>query len=352
MASLLCGWIFSGCHPKTEPQPEVLAENVEHVCDAESGDHAGFFVLNEGMWGANTCSLDFFDFATGNYTHDLFAHANPEMTEGLGDVGNDLVVYDQRVYAVVNASNLIEVMDLQGRHIGAVQVTNPRNLVCKDGFGYVSTYVNYVYKFDLNTLRITDSCRVGNQPDGLAIVGNELFAANSGGYLYPSYDSTLSVVDLSSFTMTESIKVFPNLFQIKADGYDQLWVVAQGNFADIPSHLCCVNAKTHQVIDTIDIRVNDIWLDGDHLYAIASGSFQVVDVTTRQVVNEQFITDGTETDIQTPYGLLVHPTTKRIYISDVRNYASAGRLYCYSPDGKRLWTVFTDDIPGHLTLMK
>ncbi len=353
MASLFCGWTFSACTtPTAEPESEVLADNVEHVCDAESSNYAGFLILNEGMWGSNNCSLDFFDFRKGNYTHDLFGHANPSMAEGMGDVGNDLVVYDSRIYAVINASNLVEVMDLQGRHIGAVQVTNPRFMVCKDGFGYVSTYVNYVYKLDLNSLRITDSCRVGNQPEGLAMVGNELFAANSGGYLYPNYDSTISVVDLTSFKTTKEIKVAPNLFQLVADSHDQLWVVSHGNYGDIPSRLCCVNSKTHEVTDTLDIRVDDVWLDGDNLYAIAAGSFKVVDVTTRKVVKENFITDGTDTDIQTPYGLLVHPDTKRIYLSDVRNYASAGRLYCYSPEGKRLWTVFTDDVPGHLTLVK
>ena len=146
--------------------------------------------------------------------------------------------------------------------------------------------------------------------------------------------------------------VAPNLFQVVADSREQLWVVSRGNYADIPSRLCCVDAKTHRVVDTLDIRVDDIWLDGNQLYAMAVGSFKVVDVATHRVVKEQFITDGTDTEIQTPYGLLVHPTTKCIYISDVRNYASAGRLYCYSAEGKRLWTVFTDDIPGHLTLVK
>lgn len=347
MASVLCAWTFNAC-TLNEPNPQ---DATPVPAESETG-YAGLFVLNEGLWGQNNASIDFLDFAKGNYVRDLFLTRNPDLRDGLGDVGNDLQVYDHRAYAVINGSNLIEVMDTAARHIGCVYVDNPRYVAFKDNYGYVTTYTDYVYRFDLATLKKVDSVHVGFQPDGLAIVGTELYAANSGGYLYPGYDSTLSVVDLNSMSVTEAIKVYPNLFQVVADSHDQLWVSGRGNYMDIPSALCCIDRRTRTVVDTLDIRVDDLWLDGDDLYVIAAGSFKVVDVATRTVKKDNFITDGTDTDIQTPYGLLVHPDTKRIYMTDVRYYTGSGKLYCYTPDGQREWTVTAADMPGHLALVK
>ena len=60
--------------------------------------------------------------------------------------------------------------------------------------------IGYVAKIDTVSLQVVDECIVGYQPEEMAIVGNKLYVANSGGYRVPNYDRTVSVIDLKTFT--------------------------------------------------------------------------------------------------------------------------------------------------------
>jgi DNA-binding beta-propeller fold protein YncE len=68
-------------------------------------------------------------------------------------------------------------------------------------------------------------------------------------------------------------------------------------------------------------------------------------------VNRSFITDGTDKEIEIPYGIMVHPVTKDIYVTDAGNYVSPGMLYCFTKNGKKKWSVRTGDIPAHFALL-
>ena len=214
--------------------PEIiLPSEEEQRGDTMHTEVQGFYLLNEGNMGSNKATLDYYDYTTATYKRNIFAEANPDITQGLGDVGNDLRIYGNRLYAVINCSNLIEVMDATtAKHIGQLNIPNCRYLTFADGYGYCTSYagpvqigntqIGYVAKFDTATLRIVDTCHVGFQPDGLEVVGNRLYVANSGGYLAPDYDSTLSVIDLASFKQVATIPVAPNLHRVQADHLGQL----------------------------------------------------------------------------------------------------------------------------------
>jgi DNA-binding beta-propeller fold protein YncE len=80
-------------------------------------------------------------------------------------------------------------------------------------------------------------------------------------------------------------------------------------------------------------------------------TYGIVDVARREIVSRNFITDGTEQQIKIPYGILVHPQTKDIYVTDARNYVSPGTLYCFDKNGRLKWNVRTGDIPAHFALV-
>ena len=56
----------------------------------------GFYLLNEGSWGQNNATLDYFDLSSGTYTRDCFSTANPDLEYGLGDVGNDIFISGEK----------------------------------------------------------------------------------------------------------------------------------------------------------------------------------------------------------------------------------------------------------------
>jgi hypothetical protein len=77
-------------------------------------------------------------------------------------------------------------------------------------------------------------------------------------------------------------------------------------------------------------------------------SYAIVNTRTQTVVSKNFITDGTEKQIQIPYGLAINPQTRDIYVTDAKDYVSPGVLYCFDRYGKRKWTVVTGESPAHI----
>jgi DNA-binding beta-propeller fold protein YncE len=80
-------------------------------------------------------------------------------------------------------------------------------------------------------------------------------------------------------------------------------------------------------------------------------TYGIIDVASRQIVTRRFITDGTDQKIRIPYGIMVHPHTKDIYVTDAKNYVSPGTLYCFDRHGRQKWNVRTGDIPAHLAFL-
>ena len=81
-------------------------------------------------------------------------------------------------------------------------------------------------------------------------------------------------------------------------------------------------------------------------------TYGVIDIRTKDKISDNFITDGTEKEITIPYGIAIHPETGDIFITDAKNYVSSGTLYCFSPEGRKKWSVRTGDIPAHITFLK
>ncbi len=334
----------------------------------------GFYLLNEGNMGSNKCTLDFFDATTGYYRSNIYAETNPDVVLELGDVGNDIQTYGSKLYAVINCSNFVEVMSkADARHIGEIKIPNCRYIVFHEGYAYVSSYagpvqidpnarLGYVAKVDTATLQVVDECTVGYQPEEMAVVGNKLYVANSGGYRVPYYDRTVSVIDLNTFTETKKIDVAENLHRVEADGRGYVWVSSRGDYYDMGSDLFVIDSRTDEVVDTLGIAVSEMCIDGDDLYVIGSEysytaaddwtiSYAKIDTETRSVVTHNFITDGTEQEIHMPYGVAVNPETKEIYVTDAKSYVVSGTLYCFTPDGRKKWSVTTGDIPAHFAFL-
>ena len=350
---------------------DITPSDQINVGSGDAGDIAGFFLLNEGNMGSNKCTLDYYDYTSGIYSKNIYAERNPGVVQEMGDVGNDLQIYGGKLYAVVNCSNLVEVMDVTtARHIGSVSIPNCRYITFKDKYAYVSSYAGpvemdpnyrrgYVAKIDTTTLQVVDSCTVGYQPEEMVIFGGKLYVANSGGYRVPDYDHTVSVVDLASFKEIMKIDVAPNLHRMELDAYGNIWVSSRGDYYDIQPMTFIIDTRSDSVVDQLDLLAcSDMTLCGDSLFVYSNTwsyftqtsdiNYAIVDVKTRQVVTRRFITDGTETQFQNPYGIAVNPNTREIFVTDARDYITPGKVYCFSPEGRLKWSANTGDIPSRI----
>lgn len=337
----------------------------------------GFYLVNEGNMGSNKCTLDYFDYFTGLYARNFYAERNPEVIKELGDVGNDIGIYGSKLYVVVNCSHKVEVMDAAtGVRLGQIEIPNCRYVRFHRGNAYVSSYVGpvlidanapkgAVYKVDTLSLRVTGKVTVGYQPEEMEVIDDYMYVANSGGYRAPDYDNTVSVIQMIDFKQVQQIPVGINLHRLKKDRYGKLWVTSRGDYMTRPSRLYVMQKKPGfnqmTVSDTIPVACSNMAFFGDYMYYYATEwnnftasntiSYGKIDIRTKEIVSRNFITDGTEKDITIPYGIAIHPETGDIFITDAKNYVSSGTLYCFSPDGKKKWSVRTGDIPAHITFL-
>lgn len=356
-------------------EDQVIIGSVEgQVTDpVHGGSIAGFYHLNEGNMGMNKASIDYFDYSTGIYAVNIYPERNPNVVKELGDVGNDIQIYGGKLYAVINASNKVEVMDVcTTKRIKLIDIPNCRYIVFNEGKAYVSSYagpiaidpntpLGVVLEIDTATLETTRRAVVGYQPEEMVIRGNKLYVANSGGYRVPNYERTISVIDLDTFKEKEKIDVAINLHRMQIDKRGDIYVSSRGDYTNTGSKLYVIDTETDKMKQELDIPVSNMTMVGDSLYYIGvsyshntgknTTSYGILDTRTKRVISDKIITDGTDKGIIIPYGIAVQPETKEIYISDAQNYIVSGYVYCFTPEGKLKWKVMAGNIPGHFAFV-
>ena len=375
LLSLLTQIMLNSCRSDVEM---ILSEDIAIGNPEIIKGYKGFYLVNEGNMGSNKATLDFYDFATGIYTRNIYAERNPNVPKEMGDVGNDIGIYNNKIWAVINVSNKIEVMDAQTtQRIAQIEIPNCRFIKFHKGYAYVTSYagpvvidpdyeqLGFVAKINTVTLEVVDRCLVGFQPDELEISGDKIYVANSGGYMgagnSEGYERTVSVIDIATFKEEKRIDVAYNLERIKADSRGNLWVSSRGDYKGLPARLYFLDREKEMITDTIDIAATNYWIDNDLLYVYGTEfsyinnswniSYSIVDTKSREIISRNIITDGTDKEIEKPYGIMVHPETKDIFITDAGNYVTPGVLYCFDKEGRKKWNVVTGNIPGHFALL-
>ncbi len=378
---IISGWLLAGLFLLTSCREDAIIHLAEHEdlpMKNEQSIFAGFYLLNEGNMGSNKSTLDYIDFENGSYTRNLYAERNPNVVKELGDVGNDLQIYGSKMYAVINSSHKVEVLDARTcERIGQIDIPNCRYIAFDKGYAYVSSYVGpmeitpnaplgAVFQIDTATLKITKEVSVGYQPEELVVQDGLIYVANSGGYRKPNYDNTVSVVDIAVMRQVRQIPVGINLHRVRVDQYGKLWVSSRGDNETIPSRLFLLEKDSRtgrmEVCDTLDIACSEMDICGDLLYLYSVEwdnalqenriTYGIIDVRTGELLSRNFITDGSDRDIVVPHGLKVNPETGDIFVTDAKNFVSSGSLHCYGRDGVKKWSVRTGDVPAHIAFLR
>ena len=327
---LLLPLLAVSCHrpgpePEPEPQPDAYAK--------------GMYILNEGLFQLNNSSLSYYDFTTGELTENIFLDVNHR---GLGDVGNDLQRYGSKLYCVVNNSNIVEVMDFRtAKSLKTINMSGkqPRRLAFLDGKVYVSCFDDDVVRIDTATLEVEAMLHTGPDPDGICACNGKIYVCNSGGLNYPNYNNTVSVIDPVSFTVIKNITVVLNPTRVKAYNDRYVYVVSNGNYGDVPYAFQKIDCQTDEVVKNLNLEVYNFDIYQNMAYAYSydystmTSWIKVLDLETDEVVNESFISDGTQ--LQTPYNIKVNPLNGDVYITDAGSYTANGDVYCFDSQGKK-----------------
>ena len=317
-----------------------------YSCDNSSKDditpiRSGTYILNNGNWGSNDSSIGIYDPSGRSFTADAFKTANGQ---GLGDLGQDIIGLGEDIYIAVNGSQTIFVTDTGlkiRKQINADKEgtrLSPRHFAPSGSKVYVTYYEGYVGEISGDySVRL---CTVGPNPEGIAIAGDNLYVANSGGMAYPAYNNTVSVVSTSTFTETSiEVNVNPAKVEASSDGA-YVYVSSFGNYAEIPAKL--------QVISTADGKVTDI--DYSSVSAIAKGKDDILyilcggydenwnplpgtvyrhDMKTNKALGA-FVTDSTTM----PNAYSISATTDGYVYIGCSDYKNTGDVYVFTPEGK------------------
>jgi len=300
----------------------------------------GVYVLNQGLYGSNNTTFTYYDFTSQTPVTDYFRNVNGF---GLGDTGSDFIIYEGKMYIVINNSGYVAVVQsLNAIFIDTISFKNgginrgPENIIAAGGKVFVSSTDGTVAVIDTASLSIEKFITVGSNPAQMAISGTNLYVSNTGGFS-ATYDSTVSVIDINSLTETKKITVGINPGSLAADSSGNLYVVCTGNYNSVAPSLVKFSLNNNTVVKSVDSTLgtiryynNTLITTGGYLGAANVGLLNTTDLTA---VRPSFVTDDTK--IQNPYGLDIDPATGDVYVGDAKDYVSSGQISCFDKTGKK-----------------
>lgn len=326
-------------------------DSLETKSDPET---VGVYVLHEGSFGNKNSGIDYYDLKTGAVTPNYFKQVN---NYNLGESAVQLKQYGNKIYCIVsgidNASeSFLEVLDPSTlksiKRIEFFKGTNaylPRSIAFFGSKAYVSCFDGHIRRVDTASLVIDKEVKAGGTLEGLAIANQKLYAANSD-WFYSGKASTVSVIDLNSFTKLKEIEVGSNPTRIEVAPDGHLFVTAPG-IGGGTFTFKKIDTKTDNVTASHKFETTLFTVSGNTGYA-AVGPYGKTEVksfnTTTGVLGNNFITDNTA--ITTPYGITVNSLNGNVLITDSGVFGdSAGMAYCFKSDGTLAYKFKTGQTP-------
>ena len=369
LKSVLTLGIFAVLATGCSDEPEVVDPDEGNVVPA-----SGFYLLNQGNMGQNQASIDYYDFSTGTLTLDFYRKQNPTVAMALGDVGNQIAIYDNKVWAVINCSNKVEVMDMKCVRIGQIEIPNCRYIAFFGDYAYVTSYagpvdyqtgptqLGYVAKINVKTLKEEGRCTVGYQPDGIAISNGKIYVANSYGYTGQNEPGKMSVIDVASFKVDKEVEVGINLNQVAADAEGKIWITSRGNYYNVASAIHCYDPAQDKVVADYDVPNSYITIEGHTLYVIGVNwsldtyekqiSYAEINTLEGKVTTRRWEGSSEYSEMEYPYCLAVAPANGDIFVTDAGDFINPGYIYCFSSDKTFKWRKRTGVSPASIAFLK
>jgi len=221
----------------------------------------------------------------------------------------------------------------------------PRYFAFYKDKAYVCNFDGTVARIDTTTLEVDGIVKVGRNPDGICIANGKIYVANSGGLDETNPDNTVSVIDTETFTETKKITVRNNLGTILSDESGNVYVVSRETYnyeiGDYNCQLHRIDSETDKLVKTYDLPILSFTICGHLAYMYSYNSnieaIQVMDTRTGEIIDNNFIKDGTQ--ITRTYNIDVNPVNGDVYICDAQNYVINGSIVCFTKEGIHKFTI-------------
>ncbi|MFQ5437156.1 MAG: YncE family protein, partial [Anaerolineae bacterium] len=227
-------------------------------------------------------TLSKMNLATMQFTNDIVV---------VGDIPN-------RVYT--RGDKINGRSDAVDNTIALAEGSNPWDLafVGADKVYVTNLLANSVTVVDVATGDSLNTIEVGENPEGILVVNNTAYVANTGGF--PDYTpSTVSVIDIGTDQVTKTLEVPMNPQDLALAPDGNIHVVCTGNFADVSGRVVVINPFgdvdfTPLVVDTVEIggSPGDIVVTTDGLAYLAdfgdgtNGFLYAYNASTLEILND------------------------------------------------------------------
>jgi len=191
---------------------------------------------------------------TGEITNDIVV---------LGDIPNQVVTFRDRVYVVNSTPPEILVINPQNerveKRIALAEGSNPwfMAFVGRNRAYVTNLLANTVSVVDLEAGAVVKDIPVGVGPQGILVVENTAFVANTGGW--PDYAaSSVTIIDALADTVTMTLPMPPNAQDLALGPDGRIYVVCSGAWGANAGKVCVIDrwagpGWTPAVVDTLDI---------------------------------------------------------------------------------------------------
>lgn len=298
----------------------------------------GVFVLNEGNFGKNNSSVSFIDEGYSSVTNNIFSDVN---NEDLGDTGQSMGFYDDYALIVMNASNILQIVNKNTFELVYTvedNLNNPRYVAAYNGKAYVTNYADYstadddyIAVIDLQTFEVEKKIIAGTkvekieENEGLIYVEGALFGDGNSVHVIDPSTNTISYtyttnVGLRSFDISNS-----NLIAI----------------SDTQLQVFDINSK--EALSTIDFPedisgTKFLEIEDGIVYFVSGKSVYAISENNLELPEEPLFSMD---EVNTLYAFDVEDDM--IWTGDAKDYASAGVVRVYSLSGE-LMKQFTTEI--------
>ena len=275
----------------------------------------GVYVLSEGSYFSKIDGdLTSYDPTQRYVANGVFKAINGRALAG---TLNDGLVYGTKLYMANTDENVVEVAEAKNaQSVKQIELNGARCIKADGGFLYVTMfYKNMVAKIDTTNYEVVDSVETGSYPEGLAVLDGKLYVANSG---YGS-GNTVTVVDLATFTASNTLTVPTNPVDVLTDG-NQLYLQCSGEYkADWSGYE--VNPAIYSLAtDGTTTKLADATISAigpnrlyfiDYNYYKAEQTYGFVNLADNKVETLSFSNQG----VAAPFAIGVNPTNGDVYIT-------------------------------------
>ena len=301
----------------------------------------GCYIVNQGGMSENDGSIQFYDYSTGEATApdaegNIFVQQNGEM---LGDIAQDLMWVDDKLFVTLSGSQKIEVLDESGKRIRAphkfeVEGASPRMMATDGTRVYVTNYDGNVYVYSAATGDLVRTIPVGVRPEGICICDGFL-VVNNAGDLY-AYNGSISIIDIENGDTKNISMCNPYTMNVVCD--DKVYIIDSGNYADIPSNVYSVSPREGTAV-SLNISASAIAAYEGKLYYVNTSYLEdwtpvysplmALDIATGET--QELLSADKMKNI---YSLSVNPENGDIF-AGYAEYGVLGTMRVFAQDGRQ-----------------